>query len=329
MRRIERSLAQASALATALIALPAVGQERGGADYPTKPVRIVIGIAPGGGLDTMTRLAAQKLTERFGQTFVVDNRPGGGTVLGMDLVAKATPDGYTVLCASETLLLNGVFKRASYDVREAFIPVVRLTEQAYVLATNINLPVNSLKELIDHAKARPGELSYGTPGVGTTLHIGWERLGAMAGIKALHVPYKGGAIAILDVMSGQIHMLMTTVPTVSPHARAGKIKLVAVTGPKRNRVFTDLPTVAEAGVPGYELTNSYSLYLPAGTPQSLVKRLNAATIESMQSAETRKIVAADGGEVAPPLTPDEFRARFRRDYAEMENTTRVANIRLR
>ena len=299
------------------------------ADYPTRPIRIIIGIAPGGGLDTMTRIAAQKLTERFGQTVVVDNRPGGGTVLGIDLVAQATPDGYTILCASETLLLNGVLKRAKYDVREAFIPVVRLTEQAYVLATNLNLPVTSLKELIALAKTKPTHLSYGSPGVGTTLHVGWERLSAMAGFKALHVPYKGGALAILDVMSGQIHMLMTTVPTVGPHVRAGKIKLIAFTGAKRNRVFPDLPTVAEAGVDGYELTNSYSFYAPAGTPRSIVERLNVTTGEGMQSPDTRNIVAADGGEVAAPLTPMDFRTRFRRDYAEMENTTRVANIQLR
>jgi len=328
MSRIARSLSTFSLFASAFTAVPSTAQDKV-PDYPVRPIRIVIGIAPGGGLDTMTRLAAQKLTERFGQTFVVDNRPGGGTVLGMDLVAQATPDGYTLLCASETLLLNGVFKRAKYDVREAFLPVVRLTEQAYVLATNLNLPINSFKELIDYAKAKPGALSFGTPGVGTTLHVGWERLNALAGIKALHVPYKGGALAILDVMSGQIQMLMTTVPTVAPHVRAGKIKLVAVTGPKRNRVFPDVPTVSEAGLAGYELTNSYSFYAPAGTPDAIVKRLNAATVEGMQSPATRKIVAADGGDVAAPLTPAEFRARFRRDYAEMENTTRVANIQLR
>ena len=328
MNRIARSLSAVSLFTCAVTALTSKAQEAS-PDYPTRPIRVVIGIAPGGGLDTMTRLAAQKLTERFVQTVVVDNRPGGGTVLGMDLVAKATPDGYTVLCASETLLLNGVFKRAQYDVRDAFVPVVRLTEQAYVLAANLNLPAGSLKELIALAKAKPGHLSYGSPGVGTTLHVGWERLSAVAGFKALHVPYKGGALAILDVMSGQIHMLMTTVPTVGPHVRASKIKLIAFTGSKRNRVFPDLPTVAEAGVPGYELTNSYSFYAPAGTPAAIVRKLNAAAIDGMQSPDTRNIVAADGGEVAPPITPADFRTRFRRDYAEMENTTRIANIQLR
>ncbi len=328
MNRIARSLSAVSLFACAVTA-PSSGAQEISPDYPTRPVRVVIGIAPGGGLDTMTRLAAQKLTERFGQTIVVDNRPGGGTVLGMDLVAKATPDGYTLLCASETLLLNGVLKRAQYDVREAFIPVVRLTEQAYVLAANLHLPANSLKELIALAKAKPGHLSYGSPGVGTTLHVGWERLSAVAGFKALHVPYKGGALAILDVMSGQIHMLMTTVPTVGPHVRASKIKLLAFTGAKRNRVFPEVPTVTEAGVPGYELTNSYSIYAPAGTPAPIVRKLNIAAIKSMQSPDTRNIVAADGGEVAPPITPAEFGTRFRRDYAEMENTTRLANIQLR
>jgi tripartite-type tricarboxylate transporter receptor subunit TctC len=314
-------------IASACIPLPAEGQDAAGA-YPTRPVRVVIGIAPGGGLDTMTRLAAQKLTELLGQTIVVDNRPGGGTLLGMDLVANAQPDGYTLLCASETLILNGVLKRAKYDVRQAFAPVARITAQPYMLATNPNVPVSSVKELIALARSKPGALAYGSPGVGTTLHVGWERLSAMAGLQLLHVPYKGGALAILDVISGQIQMLMTTVPTVGPHARANKVKLIATTGPKRVAVFAETPTVSESGLPGYELTNSYAFFAPAGTSPAIVTKLNAALVKGMRAPDTMRIVAADGGEVPPATSAEEFRARFLRDYAEMENTTRVANIRL-
>jgi tripartite-type tricarboxylate transporter receptor subunit TctC len=298
------------------------------AEYPTRPIRIVIGIAPGGGLDSMTRVAAQKLTERLGQTVVVDNRPGGGTVLGMDLVAQATPDGYTLLCASETLILNGIFKRARYDVRTTFVPIVRLTIQPYLLATNAAVPVKSVKELIAYAKARPGALSYGSPGVGTTIHVGWERLSAMAGLDILHVPYKGGALAILDVISGQIQMLITTTVTVGPHLRAGKVRVLAATGPKRVSIYPDIPTVSESGLPGYELTNSYAFYAPAGVPQGVVGKLNAVVIQAMNAPETAKILAADGAEAAPASTSEEFRARFNSDYATMENTIRVANIKL-
>jgi tripartite-type tricarboxylate transporter receptor subunit TctC len=314
-------------MASACIPLPAEGQDRLG-DYPLRPIRIVIGIAPGGGLDTMTRIAAQKLTELLGQTTVVDNRPGGGTVLGMDIVAHAQPDGYTLLCASETLILNGVLKRAKYDVRQAFVPVARITAQQYMLATHPNVPVTSVKELIELARSKPGALAYGSPGVGTTLHVGWERMSAMAGLQLLHVPYKGGALAILDVISGQIQMLMTTVPTVATHARSSKVKLIATTGPKRLAVYPETPTVSESGLPGYELTNSYAFYAPAGTPLAVVAKVNAALVKGMRSPETMRIVAADGGEIPADASPEQFRAQFLRLYAEMENTTKVANIRL-
>ena len=327
MSRIARSITASALIASACMPLPVEGQEKLGV-YPLRPIRIVIGIAPGGGLDTMTRIAAQKMSELLGQTTVVDNRPGGGTVLGMDIVAHAQPDGYTLLCASETLILNGVLKRAKYDVREAFVPIARITAQQYVLATHPNVPVSSVKELIDLARSKPGALAYGSPGVGTTLHVGWERLSAMAGLQLLHVPYKGGALAILDVISGQIQMLMTTVPTVATHVRSNKVKLIATTGPKRVAVFPETPTVSESGLPGYELTNSYAFYAPAGTPSAVVAKVNAALVKGMRSAETMRIVAADGGEIPAAASPEQFRTQFLRLYAEMENTTKVANIRL-
>ena len=309
------------------IAIHAHAQEKP-AEYPKRPIRVVVGIAPGGGLDTMTRVAAQKLGERFGQTAVVDNRPGGGTVLGMDLVQQAAPDGYTLLCASETLMLNGVLKRARYDVRKAFVPIVRLTTQPYILVVNPSLPVASVKELIAHARARPGVLSYGTPGVGTALHIGWERFTAMASVEILHVPYRGGALAVIDVMSGEIQMVITTTITAGAHIKGGKLKAVAVTGPKRVQVYPDVPTVSESGLPGFELTNSYGFFAPAGTPMAIVGKINAAVIQVMHSPETRKALAADGAEAAPPATPEEFRAKFERDYAELEKTITAANIKL-
>jgi tripartite-type tricarboxylate transporter receptor subunit TctC len=298
------------------------------AEYPTKPIRIVVGIAPGGGLDTMTRVAAQRLSERFGQTAVVDNRPGGGTVLGMDIVQQAAPDGYTLLCASETLILNGVLKRARYDVRKAFVPIVRLTTQPYIMVVNPSLPVRTVKDLIAYAKARPGVVNFGTPGIGTTLHVGWERLIAMAGIQVAHVPYKGGAPAVIDVMSGQIHTTITTTITAGAHIKSGKLRAVAVTGPKRVQVYPNIPTIAESGLPGYELTNSYGFFAPAGAPRPIIEKINAAVIEVMHAPETRKVLAADGAEAAPPATPDEFRAKFARDYAEMDKTIMIANIRL-
>lgn len=327
MNRIASSLPTLVLFASVCVAIPVHAQEKP-AEYPRKPIRIVIGIAPGGGLDTMTRVAAQKLTERLGQPAIVDNRPGGGTVLGMDLVAQASPDGYTLLCASETLMLNGVFKRTKYDVRKAFVPIVRLTIQPYMLVVNQSLPVTSVKELIAYAKAKPGALSYGTPGVGTTLHIGWERFNAMAGVEILHVPYRGGALALIEVMSGQIQMTISTTVTIGPHLKAGKLRALAATGPKRVAVYPDLPTVSESGLPGFELTNSYAFFAPAGTPPRIIGTINAAVIEGMNSPDTLKALAGDGAEAAPPATPEEFRAKFERDYAELEKLIKAANIKL-
>lgn len=297
-------------------------------EYPTRPIRVIVGIAPGGGLDTMTRVAATRMSERFGQTAVVDNRPGGGTVLGTDLVQQATPDGHTLLCASETLMLNGILKRTRYDVRTAFVPIVRLTTQPYILVVNPSVPITSVKELIAYAKARPGALTYGTPGIGTTIHIGWERLNAMAGINMLHVPYKGGAPAVIDAMSGQIHLVITTTITAGAHIKNGKLKAIAVTGPKRVQVYPDVPTVSESGLAGYELTNSYGFFAPAGTPMPIVRKINTTVIEAMHAPETRKVLAGDGAEAAPPATPEEFKAKFARDYEVLEKTIAAANIRL-
>lgn len=311
-------------------AIPAVAaQQQRSTDYPTKPIRIIVGIAPGGGLDTMTRVAAQKMTERFGQQAIVDNRPGGGTLLGSDLVQQATPDGYTLLCASETLMLNGVLKRTKYDVRNAFVPIVRLTIQPYILVAGPSVPISSVKDMIDVAKAKPGSLNFGTPGVGTTIHIGWERLKSMAGIDMVHVPYKGGAPAVLDALSGQIQLVITTTITAGTHIKNGKLKAIAVTGPKRVPVYPDVPTIAESGLTGYELTNSYGFFAPAGAPMPIVMKINKTVIEAMHAPETRKVLAGDGAEAAPPATPEEFKAKFARDYVAIEQTVAATKISLK
>jgi tripartite-type tricarboxylate transporter receptor subunit TctC len=297
------------------------------AGYPTKPIRIIIGIAPGGGLDTMTRLGAQKLSERWGQPVIVDNRPGGGTVVAMDLVVKALPDGYTLLGASDTLMMNGVLKRAEYDVRNAFIPIVQLTTQPYMLVVNPSLPAKSVKELIAHAKAKPGTLNYGSQGLGTTGHIGWERFRYMTGVDIVHVPYKGAAPAVIDVMGGQIQMTFSNMVTSGAHVRSGKLRGLAVTSPRRGQIFPEMPTVAES-VPGFELSNSYGYYAPAGTSPTIVRAVSAVVAQAMNSPDTVKLLAADGSEPIPPTTPGEFKAKFAREYAELEKLVRAADIKL-
>ena len=316
----------------ALVALACVtalvhAQEKPG-DYPKKPIRIVIGIAPGGGLDTMSRLGAQKLSERWGRPVIVDNRPGGGTVVGMELVAQAPPDGYTLLGASDTLMLNGVLKRAQYDVRRAFVPIVQLTTQPYVLVVNPSLPVRSIKELIALAKSKPGALSYGSQGLGTTGHIGWERFKFMAGVDILHVPYKGAAPAVIDVLSGQIQMTFSNTVTSGVHLKSGRLRGLAITSLRRGQVFPEMPTVSESGVPGFELSNSYGYFAPAGTPRGIIRAISAVVGQGMNSPETLRLLNADGSEPIPPSTPEEFKTRFERDYAELEKLIKAADIRI-
>ena len=297
-------------------------------DYPKKPIRVIVGIAPGGGLDAMVRLGAQKLVERWGQPVIVDNRPGGGTVIAMDMVAQAVPDGYTLLGASETLMMNGVLKRAAYDVRTAFIPIAQLTTQPYVLVVHPSLPVKSVKELIAHAKSRPGALSYGSQGIGTTGHIGWERFKLMAGVNILHVPYKGAAPALIDVLGGQIDMTFSIIAATGPHMKTGKLRGLGLTGTRRSELLLNLPTVAEAGVPGFQVHNTYGYLAPAGTPRGIVRALADVISRGMNAPETVKALAADGSEVVAPATPEEFKAKFHSEYATMEKLIKSIDIKI-
>ncbi len=315
------------ALLAMALATGAVAQDRP-PGYPAKPIRIIIGIAPGGGLDAMSRLGAQKLTERWGQTVIVDNRPGGGTVLAMDMVSQAPPDGYTLLGASETLMMNGVLKRAPYDVRKMFIPVVQLTTQPYVLVVHPSVPAKSVKELVALAKAKPGALTYGSQGMGTTGHIGWERFNAMNGINILHVPYKGAAPALVDLIGGQIHMTFSIIASTSPHMKSGKLRGLGLSSPKRSPLLPDLPTLAEAGVPGYQLHNTYGYVAPAGTPMNIVRAIAGVVSMGMNAPDTVKMIAAEGSDVVAPATPEEFRAKFEREYAELEKQIRVYKIKM-
>ena len=266
----------------------------------------------------MSRLGAQKMNERWNQSVVVDNRPGGGTVIGMDVVAHAQPDGYTLLGASETLMLNGVFKRAKYDVRRTFVPIVQLTTQPYMMIVHPSVPVKSVKELIAHAKAKPGALNFGSQGHGTVGHIGLERFKLMSGAEMTHVPYKGASMALIDLLAGQIQMTFSTIATSGAHVRSGKLRPIAFTGARRSPLLPDVPTVSEAGVPGFDLRNTYGYYAPAGTPRAIINAINATVSKGMNAPETVKALAKDGNEVVAPATPEEAKAKFEREYAELE-----------
>jgi tripartite-type tricarboxylate transporter receptor subunit TctC len=240
---------------------------------------MIAGVAPGGGLDTICRAAAQMLTEKFGQTFIVDNRPGGGTVLAMDVVAQATPDGYTLLCATDTTYIVGASKRVAYDVRKAYTPIVQMTTQSYMLVMTPSLPIKSVKDLIAYAKAKPGALTYGSSGIGTTSHLGLERFDYMAGTKMLHVPYKGAAPAMLDIRSGQVDLLCDLPTTTSSAIRSGELRAFVLTASKRMASLADVPTADEVGMPGLHMSTWFGLYAPLGTPKPVLERLNKALRE--------------------------------------------------
>ena len=326
-RTLDRTV-RITLVALASAAAPVGAQEKPG-DYPRKPIRIVVGIAPSGGLDLMSRLGAKKLSERWNQSVIVDNRPGGGTVIGMDLVAQAAPDGYTLLGASETLMLNGVFRRAQYDVRKAFIPIVQLTTQPYTLSVHPTVPAKSVRDFIALAKARPGAINFGSQGQGTVGHIGLERFKLMAGVDITHVPYKGAAPAVIDLLAGQIQATFATIATAGPHLKSGKLRAIAITGTRRATIAPELPTVSEAGVPGFELHNTYGYYAPAGTPRAIVHAINAVVSEGMNAPETVKMLALDGNEVVAPTRPDDVKAKFDRDYGELDKLIKTLDISIR
>jgi tripartite-type tricarboxylate transporter receptor subunit TctC len=298
-------------------------------DYPRKPIRIIVGIAPGGGLDTVTRVGARKINERWGQSVIVDNRPGGGTVIASDLASQATPDGYTLLSATDTLILNSVLKRVKYDVRKVFVPVVQMSGQMYMLLVVPSLPIKSVQDLVAYAKSKPGALNYGSAGLATTSHLGMERLSSMAGIQLTHVPYRGNAPAMMDMLAGQIQLGFSSTISSTPHVRSGRLRAIAVTGPQRAKSFPDIPTVAESGLPAYQVTNKYALFAPAGTPAPIILAINETVSRGMNQPETAKWLEADGAEAAPPATPGQFKAAFERTYDELEKQVAPMKFRLK
>ncbi len=297
------------------------------AAYPTKPIRVIVTISPGGGPDVVVRMVSQIVNDKLGQPFVVDNRPGGGTVLATDLVANAAPDGYTLLNSTDTLLLVGAMKRVKYDVRTAFEPVVQMTAQWYVLVVNPSLPIKSVKDMIAYAKVRPDALSYGSQGVGTTGHLSMERFKTMTGTSMVHVPYKGAAPALLDIIGGQIHTMFSSAVSALPHVNSGKLRGIAVTSPKRLGFLPDMPTVAESGVADFRASNAYNLVAPAGTPRAVVLALNQAISSGLNTPAMIKRLTADGAEPVPPASPDEFKAMMAREYVQVEKQVKGLSLK--
>ena len=311
-----------------LIGLLVAGNANSQSDYPARPVRIVVPSPPGGGTDIVARVLAQHFSKATGQPFFVENKPGAGNMIGIEFVARAPADGYTVLFVASTLALNSVlYKKVPYDPGRDFAPITLAATAPNVLVVNPALPAKSLAELIALAKAKPGALSYGTPGIGTSPHLSMELLKSMAGIDLQHVPYRGTAAAVTDVIGGQIAATFANALTAKPQVDSGRVRALAVSGPNRIEAFPGVPPVAEAGVPGYEAMQWYGLAAPAGTPAPIVARLHAEAAKALQSDEMKEKLALDG---AQPVgsTPAEFGALIRRELDKWTRVVRAAGIEL-
>jgi tripartite-type tricarboxylate transporter receptor subunit TctC len=296
--------------------------------YPSKPVRMVITYPPGGNTDLVGRAMAAKLSEQVGQQVVVDNRGGAGGVLGTMITAQAAPDGYTIMLGTSAgMVVNPLLQsKLPYDAMKDFAPVSNVIILPQLLVANPQLPAKTMKDLVALAKAKPGWLSAGSSGVGTPNHLGTELLKALANVNILHVPYKGGAQALTDVMGGQIHMAFSSVPAMIPHLKAGRLIALGVGSAKRTPALPNVPAIGEI-VPGYEYSTWYGIFAPARTPQPIVARLNSEIVKALAAPEIHQRFVANGGEPAPS-TPDELRRYMIEESARWAKTIKLAGIRI-
>jgi tripartite-type tricarboxylate transporter receptor subunit TctC len=295
--------------------------------YPVKPVRVVIVFPPGGATDVVGRIAFQKVGDLLGQQFVIDNRVGAGGTIGAAFVAKSPPDGYTLMVYSSTLLANAhLYRKLPYDSLKDFVGITPVARLVGALVVHPSMPVRTVKELIALAKARPGEISYGTAGVGALQHLSTSLLCTMTGINLVHVPYKGGGPAAIALAGGEIHMMLTPASEVVPHIQSKRVRPIAVSSATRITQFPELPTIAET-VPGYELTSWMGTFAPAGTPKPIIDRLNA---ELKRAVGDRDVAANLSSQTLDPMhmTPEEFAKQLRADYDKFGQIVKASGARL-
>jgi tripartite-type tricarboxylate transporter receptor subunit TctC len=314
------------AMLAAALACWAVGANA--QDYPSRPITLVVPYAAGGGNDVMARVVAEKMSRTLGQQIVIENRAGAGGSNATRQVARSTPDGYTlVIGGTGTLGVNPtLYNNVGYDPRKDFAPVGLIGTSALVVLVYPGLPARSIGELIALAKREPGKLNYASAGVGSGIHLGTVLFEQMADIKLTHVPYRGSAPALTDLMGGHVAIYFSSLPPAIGRARDGKVRALAVTGAQRSGVLADLPTVAEAGLPGYESVLHYGIVAPAGTPRPVIDKLNGALRDALNAADTRERMAADGTEPLPS-TPDEYAADIDREETKWSAIVRKAGAK--
>lgn len=296
-------------------------------NYPNRPIRFIVPFSAGGGTDTTARTIAAKLAEKWGQQVVADNRTGAAGAIGVELTANASPDGYTICLVSASTSVNSATNpKLPYDLANDLQGVTQATSLFYVVYHHPSLPVKSVKDLIAHAKANPGRLNFGTSGTGGLQHFAGELFNYMAGVKMVHVPYKGGATVIPAMMANEVQLGFASLFAVRPQVQAGRLGWIAITAKKRSAVV-DLPTVAESGLPGFEVDQWYGIVTSAKVPQSIVKKLNAAIVETLQAPDVIQRLASDG---STPMgtTPEAFSAHIRSEIAKWRGLVKDANLKL-
>lgn len=320
-------LRNAARLLCAALVAAAAGDSLAQAGYPNRPVRVVVPSSPGGGTDILTRRLLPGFSQRLGQQVVVDNRPGAGSIIGNELVARATPDGYTLLMGISTLaILPSIHEKLPYDAQKDLAPITQTIAAPNILVVHPSLPVKTVKELIAFARQRPGELNYASAGPGTNPHLMMALFLSMTNLNMVHIPYKGLGPAIVDLLTGQVVVMTGTMLSTLRHVQSGRMRGLATTGATRSSALPDLPTVAEAGVTGYEATQWYGLFAPAGTPKEVINKLNGAMVATLR-AESAKF-AADGAE-AVGNTPEEFKRVLQSETVKWGKVVRAAGLKPR
>jgi tripartite-type tricarboxylate transporter receptor subunit TctC len=297
------------------------------AEYPERPVRLIVSYPPGGGTDVTARALAPKLSEFLGRQILIDNRPGAGSTIGTDLVAKAAPDGYTLHMTDTTFgIMPGLYAKLPFDAVRDFQPVVQVTSVPVGMVVHPSLPVRSPKELVALAKAKPGVLNFGSGGVGTPVHMAGELLKLAAHIDIVHIPYKGAGPAFTDLMGGHFHLMFPTLQSAVPHIKSGRLRLIGLTTEKRSSAFPDTPTLGEAGYPGVLATAWFGIQAPKATPQAIVARLHAETIKVLQDPGVRQRFETEGADVIGS-GPEQFSAFIANEIAKWTKVVKDAGIK--
>ncbi|MBI4195298.1 MAG: tripartite tricarboxylate transporter substrate binding protein [Betaproteobacteria bacterium] len=315
-------------LAVGLLGSLPAGAQSSADDYPNRPVRFVIPYPPGGNTDVFSRLIGARLSERLGQQFVMDNRPGAAGTVGAALVSRSTPDGYTLVMGTfgNIIVAKSLNPKLAYDPVTDFSPVCSVASPPGLLVVHPSVPVKSVKELIAYAKANPGKLNYATPGAGAWNHLYFEVFKQRADINLVHVPYKGIGPAIIDLIAGNVQVSIASVPSSLQHARAGRLRVLAATGDTRSQLLPDVPTVAESGLPGYRAAGWFAVLAPANTPAPIIAKLNAAMVRILESQEMRTVLAQEGADPAP-ASPEAVARSIREQVQQMAPVVRSLGLK--